>query len=78
MQYGYTGNLSKSRRSDNAGADDLCNLIATQILIWEAVIGERDDSFNKLSTGSKNAVMERISNHPLKSKIMSHYHYPNE
>ena len=73
MQYGYTGNLSTSWRSDNAGADDLCNLIATQILIWEAVIGERDDSFNKLSTGSKNAVLERIANHPLKSKIMSHY-----
>ena len=55
MQYGYTGNLSTSWRSNNAGADDLCNLIATQLLIWEAVIGERDDSFNKLSTGSKES-----------------------
>ena len=73
MQYGYTGNLSTGWRSNNSGADSLSNLIATQLLIWEAVIGERDDCFNKLSTGSKNAVLERISNHPLKSKIMSHY-----
>ena len=73
MQYGYTGNISTSWRSNNSGADNLCNLIATQILIWESVIGERDDNFNKLSTGSKNAALDQIATHPLKSKIMSHY-----
>ena len=35
MQYGYTGNLSTSWRSNNAGADDLCNLIATQLLMFK-------------------------------------------
>ena len=73
MQYGYTGNLSTGWRSNNSGADDLCNLIATQLLIWESVVGERDDNFNKLSTGGKNAILDQIANHPLKSKIMSHY-----
>lgn len=73
MQYGYTGNISTSWRSNNSGADNLCNLIATQLLIWESVVGERDDNFNKLSTGGKNAILDQIANHPLKSKIMSHY-----
>ena len=50
MMYGYTGNLSTGWRSNNSGADSLCNLIATQLLIWESVVGERDDNFNKLSS----------------------------
>ena len=73
MQYGYTGNISTSWLSQNAGGDKLANVIATQLLIWETVVGERDQNFGKVSTGGKNAVLEQIAEHPLKSKIMSHY-----
>lgn len=69
----YTGNISTSWLSQNAGGDKLANVIATQLLIWETVVGERDENFAKVSTGGKNAVIEQIDEHPLKSKIMSHY-----
>lgn len=73
MQYGYTENISTSWLSQNAGGDKLANVIATQLLIWETVVGERDENFGKVSTGGRNAVIEQIAEHPLKSKIMSHY-----
>ncbi len=73
MQYGYTGNISTSWLSQNEGGDKIANVIATQLLIWETVVGERDENFGKVSTGGKNAVLEQTSEHPLKSKIMSHY-----
>lgn len=48
--------------------------IATQLLVWETVIGERDADFNHVSTGGKDAVKSVIGpNHPLKSKIDSYY-----
>lgn len=38
------------------------------------MIGERDENFNKVSTGGKDAVLDQISrNHPLYDKIMSYY-----
>ena len=42
MQYGYTGSISTSWRSQNEGADKLAYAVATQPLIWETVVGERD------------------------------------
>ena len=48
MQYGYQGNVSTSWRSQNASdAAALSHAIATQLLVWETVVGERDASFNK-------------------------------
>ena len=74
FQYGYTGTISTSWRSDNEGGDKLAHAVATQILIWETVIGERDENFNKVSTGGRDAVLEQFSpNHPLYDKIMSYY-----
>ena len=74
FQYGYTGTISTSWRSQNEGGDKLAHAVATQLLIWETVIGERDENFNKVSTGSKDAVLDQIStNHPLYDKIMSYY-----
>lgn len=74
MQYGYTGNVSLSWRSNNDGGDKLSHAVATQILIWETVVGERDANFNKVGTGGKDAVLSQIStNHPLYSKIMGYY-----
>ena len=74
MQYGYTGTISTSWRSQNEGGDKLAHAVATQLLIWETVVGERDADFNKVSTGGKDAILDQISpNHPLRSKIMSYY-----
>ena len=75
---GYKGNVSystwKSQSSSNA---DLAKYVATQLLVWEVLIGERDINFNYISksqTGASNAVKEYVrSNNPLRSKIFSYY-----
>ena len=72
FQYGYTGTISTLWRSQNEGGDKLAHAVATQLLLWETVIGERDENFNKVSTGGKGAALDQISpNHPLYNKIMS-------
>ena len=74
FQYGYTGNISLDWRSQNAGADNLAQLIATQLLVWETVVGERDSNFQKVDTGGYDAVLDQISTgHPLYNQIMSYY-----
>lgn len=75
MQYGYTGTVSTSWRSQKSeDADKLSHAIATQLLVWETVVGERDADFNKISTGGYAAVLDQISaDHPLRSQIMSYY-----
>ena len=74
MQYGYTGSISTSWRSQNEGADKLAYAVATQLLIWETVVGERDSDFSHVSTGGYNAVTEQIgASHPLRSQIFSYY-----
>ena len=74
FQYGYTGTISTSWRSQNEGGDKLAHAVATQLLIWETVVGERDADFNKVGTGGKDAICDQIStNHPLYSRIMSYY-----
>ena len=74
FQYGYTGTISTSWRSQNEGVDKLAHAVATQLLIWETVVGERDADFNKVGTGGKSAIVEQIStNHPLYSQIMGYY-----
>lgn len=74
FQYGYTGTISTSWRSQNEGGDKLAHAVATQLLVWETVVGERDADFNKVSTGGKDAICDQIStNHPLYSRIMSYY-----
>ena len=74
FQYGYTGTISTSWRSQNEGADKLAHAVATQLLVWETVVGERDADFNKVGTGGKDAICDQIStDHPLYSRIMSYY-----
>ncbi len=77
MQYGYTGKNSVDWISTNSsGADDCANHLATQLLIWETVIGERDENFSKINAhdyGKKNIKEIIQSNHPLKSKVFAHY-----
>lgn len=74
FQYGYTGTVSTSWRSQNEGGDKLAHAVATQLLVWETVVGERDADFNKVGTGGKSAICDQIStNHPLYSRIMNYY-----
>ena len=75
FQYGYTGTISTGWRSQNASdADKLAEAMATQILIWETVVGERSEDFEKVNTGGYDAVLDSITkNHPLYSQAISHY-----
>jgi uncharacterized surface anchored protein len=74
MQYGYTDTISTDWRSQNSGGDTLAQERATQLLIWETVVGERDENFNHVSPGGYSAILDQIStNHPLYSQIMSYY-----
>lgn len=77
MQYGYQGNVSTSWRSQNPeDADKLSHAVATQLLVWETIVGERDASFNKVDPANYGvgAVLSYVrDDHPLRSQIMSHY-----
>lgn len=75
MQYGYQGNISTTWKSQNEDeANNIAHITATQLLVWETIVGERDENFNKVDTGSYDAVLDTISSsHPLRSKIMSYY-----
>ena len=75
FQYGYTGNISLNWRSQNsADADKLSHAIATQLLIWETMVGERDSDFNKVDPGSYDAVLGYLNEkHPLRDQVMAHY-----
>ena len=81
LYYGYHGN---SYIPDWHSTDDKYNLIAqalaTQLLVWEVVVGERDSNFNNrfdigdLATNGYNRVKEYITEkHPLRSKIFNYY-----
>ena len=66
FQYGYTGTISTSWRSQNEGGDKLAHAVATQLLVWETIVGERDADFNKVGTGGKDAICDQVSTgHPL-------------
>ena len=75
MQYGYTGPISTSWRSQNpADAATLAEAMATQVLIWETVVGERDEDFDYVSPGSYDAVKGVISTaHPLYDLFCDYY-----
>ncbi len=75
MQYGYCGTVTTAWRSHNEeDADKMSHAVATQLLIWETVVGERDEDFNHVNTGSYNAILDVISiNHPLHDRIMNYY-----
>ena len=74
MTYGYTGGVSTQWRSQNAGGEKLAQAYATQLLIWETVVGERDADFRYVAPTDADAVREVIRDtHPLREKIFAHY-----
>jgi hypothetical protein len=77
MQYGWQGNGNTGWNASNSSdANDIAAEIATQLLVWETVVGERDSQFNHVwgSSQGKNNVIEMIGDsHPLRSLIFSYY-----
>ncbi len=77
MTYGWQGNASTSWMSGNPEhANQMAGYIATQLLVWETIVGERDSQFNHVDANAqgKNNVTEYISaEHPLRSQIFSQY-----
>ena len=52
----------------------LAQAYATQLLIWETVIGERDANFNHVAASGCSNVKDVINaKHPLRNKIFSYY-----
>ena len=74
FQYGYIGKINLNWTSQN-DADTLGNVIATQILIWETVVGERDSEFNHVAPGAAyDAVLDIVTpSHPVYTHIMKNY-----
>ena len=75
LQYGYRGTISTSWRTQNeAAANSIAHAYATQLLIWETIVGERDANFNhKAASGCSNVKDVVNAAHPLRSKIFSYY-----
>lgn len=75
LQYGYTGTLNPNWVSqDSADADKMAHVLATQLLIWETIVGERDADFAYVDSGSFNKVTDQLgANHPLRSKTLNYY-----
>lgn len=75
LQYGYTGQISDSWKSQNAeDADTMSKAFATQLLVWETVVGERDEYFNHVTPNGYNAILEQVrGDHPLSNGIMNYY-----
>ena len=75
LQYGYTRQISDSWKSQNAeDADTMSKAFATQLLVWETVVGERDEYFNHVTPKGYNAILEQVrGDHPLRNGIMNYY-----
>ena len=77
LTYGYHGNISQNWMTGNASdADSLSYALATQMLVWEVIVGERDENFDHVdpSAYGKGAVMDYIGeSNPLRSQIVSYY-----
>ena len=47
---------------------------AMQLLVWETVVGERDEYFNHVTPNGYNAILEQVrGDHPLRNGIMNYY-----
>ena len=77
MTYGWQGNGSTGWNStDPEDADDIAGYIATQLLVWEVIVGERDSQFRHMdaSAAGKDNITELISQtHPLYQEIFQQY-----
>jgi len=70
FQYGFTGNISYGMTNAQRA-----ELIATQMLVWEIIVGERDWAFRHIAPPSSfNRVTDMIrTDHPQRAAIFTHY-----
>lgn len=77
LQYGWRGNGNTNWNTSNAShRQDIAELIATQMLVWEVVVGERTLSFSHVDATRKgfDSVMDNISTgNPLYDDIWEAY-----
>ena len=73
---GYNGKVNSEWKENDANKTKVCQAIATQLLVWETIVGERDlDTFEKLTvTGTgKSSVKSYINGHDWKGLIDKEY-----
>ena len=75
LTHGYNGNASLNWYSQNSrDAEKIAKAYATQILVWEVVVGERDAGFNHISPKKESPILESVNpEHPLRADIMKYY-----
>lgn len=76
MQYGYTGECSSDWDVNSShDRDMMANMMATQYLIWETVVGERDAGFNLVEPSDGcDAVHDMLNpSHPFYDEIQAYY-----
>ena len=76
LTYGFTGDINSDWDSSRTShGNEIASLIATQMLIWETIAGERDINFTKISSsGGADRVASMISSsHPLRTAITLYY-----
>ena len=72
LQYGQQGNANVSWNSTiPAHAKELAGYIATQLLIWETIVGERDSQFNHVNANAQGKttlrnIFSRITRYEVK------------
>ena len=77
LAYGYLGNGNPEWNSANsAHAAQIAKAIATQLLVWEVIVGERDESFGHIDAaqyGKNNVLEEVMEENPIRQQILSAY-----
>ncbi len=76
LYLGYHGTINGSNWWSQSATQSpkIVHYIATQLLVWEVVVGERDNNFGHVSTGGADTVLSTIgSNHPLRTRIIQKY-----
>ena len=77
LSYGYLGNGNPEWNSANsAHAAQIAKAIATQLLVWEVIVGERDESFGHIDAtqyGKNNVIEEVMEENPIRQQILSAY-----
>ncbi|MBQ1545109.1 MAG: Cys-Gln thioester bond-forming surface protein, partial [Clostridia bacterium] len=78
LQYGYRGNVNVDTwvTQNAAGSEELAKYLATQVLVWEVIVGERRADFSHVNPGDqgKNFCIEYINfSSPIATKVGNWY-----
>lgn len=77
MRYGYQGTNSLSWNASNPDHANAMGMeMATHVLIWEVLVGERDENFNKVDAhayGCNNVLEMFPASYPIYNYIISNY-----